>query len=110
MQTGVLYPTFELAGITYELRIDREILLYRLSRKGVTLGDLRGPKSYATLHDVLYAIIQDRFIGSAEDLVRLIASENKYLQMDQALAEVVKKVFPPPQAQAAATEPAPAIQ
>jgi len=99
--TGAAYPTIELAGVTYELRISREVLLYRLSRKGISLADLRGPKGFATLHDVLYAIVQDRYPGGVEDLVSLIQAEGKLKLLDVTLSEVVKKVFP-------STLPAPA--
>lgn len=111
MQTGIHYPTIELAGTSYELSITREILLYRLSRKGVSMADLRGAKGFAALHDILHAIIQDRYQGTVEDLVTLVQSEGKLQLLDTTIAEVVKKAFPPPQpAQAAATDTAPSIQ
>ena len=43
--TGALYPTIEIGGVSYELRISREVLLYRLSRKGISLADLRGRRA-----------------------------------------------------------------
>ena len=96
MKSGILYPTIELGGVSYELRISREILLYRLSAKGISMINLRGPKSFATLFDVLYAIVQDRYLGTVEELVSLVHEEQKVSAVDVAVAEVIKKVFPQP--------------
>lgn len=109
--TGIIYPEITLDDVTYTLKISREVLLYRLSAKGVRILDLRGPKSFATLFDLFHAIIQDRYSGTVEDLVTLAHAEDKVAQIDSAMAEVIKKVFPStPMVLVATQKDAPAVQ
>lgn len=92
--SGVGYPEITLGGITYTLRISREIWIFRLSELGVTLTDLIGPKRHSALIKTLYVIIAGRYQGTVEDLVTLIAAEGKLAAVDVAISDTIKKVFP----------------
>ena len=110
MQTGIEYPTITLGGVAYELRLSRHVLAFRLSKRGLTLADLRsGARQLSALYEVLHAMISDRYLGSVEDLVELVASEEKQRAVDQAVAAVIKKAFPLPVATPAG-EPKPLTQ
>ncbi len=102
--TGVIYPTLELGGKIYTVKFTRGGILYRLSKSGTNLADLRAGsnKSFATLCDVLHAAIFPEFTGDAEDLAELLMTEGKAGEAGLAISEALKKVFPPtPAAQAA---------
>lgn len=103
--TGITYPTIELGGKVYTVKFTRGGLLYRLSKQGTNLADLRGSRNFATLVDVLFAGLYGQYEGTSEDLAELILSENKSSAMDEVIAEALKKVTPSTNAAAAAAEP-----
>ena len=110
--TGVEYPTIELGGKVYTVRFTRGGILYRLNKNGINLAELGGARSFSTLIDVFHAALHGQYAGTPEDLAELVVSEEKAQAVDTAVAEALKKVFPPTQTAAvAAVEPAaPAVQ
>ncbi len=97
--TGIDYPTIELGGKTYTVKFTRGGLLYRLSKSGSSLADLRTNKNFATLIDILHAALHGQYDGTSLELAELISSSDdwieKYKQMDEAINEAIKKAFPP---------------
>lgn len=110
--TGITYPTLELGGKTYTVKFSRGGMLYRLSKTGTNLADLKGQKSFATLVDVLHAALFGQYQGTSEELADLLLSEGKAMAAGEAVSEALKKAFPPTQpiAEAAAVEKLPAVQ
>lgn len=115
--TGIIYPTIELEGKTYELKVTRGALLYRLSKAGVNIADIqRGDfRSYSAVMDVLFAMIQDQ--GSPFANAEMLAvhvqelGSDKVREIGNAVRAAVGKAFPPatPAAPAEANKQ-PAIQ
>lgn len=115
MQTGILYPTVELEGKSYELKVTRGVLLYRLSKAGINISDIHRNdfKSYAAVMDVLWALIQDQsppFIN-AEHLAAYVQEQgSEFVRgVGAAVREAVGKAFPPVTPPALATTQ-PAVQ
>ncbi len=107
--TGIQYPTLELGGVTYTVKFSRGGILYRLSKSGTNLSDLRAGsgKSFATVIDVLHAALFDQYMGDAESLAELVMSEDKIALASEVVSEALKKVFPPtPVAAPPADQPA----
>ncbi len=103
--TGILFPEVELAGVKYTLKFTREVLLYRLSRRGLDVGNLNVRlKALAAVVDFTYALIEDRFVGTADDLAQIILQENKVAVCADAIRDALGKVFPPTQAPVTAVE------
>jgi hypothetical protein len=109
--TGVVYPTIELGGVTYELRITRGALLYRISKNQVDMNDLGKDadprKRVAAVFDVLHAIIADKFQGSVEDLADVVIAEGKMKEATVGVLGAVGKVFPPAEPATPAVEATP---
>ena len=99
--TGIVYPTIEIEGKSYELKVSRGTLLYRLSARGVNLVDInRGDfKSYAAVMDVLFALIQDQGAPypNAEALAGAVQElgSDKVREIGNAVRTAVGKAFPP---------------
>jgi hypothetical protein len=97
--TGIDYPTIELDGKMYTVKFTRGALLYRLSKSGSSLADLRTNKNFATLIDILHAGLYGQYDGTSLELAELISSGDdfvaKYKQMDEVISEAIKKAFPP---------------
>lgn len=104
--TGVQYPEITLGGFTYVVKCTRAVLLYRLSRKGISFSDLNNPKTrYAALFEIFHAFIGDQAQGkSVEDFVQLASDENKVQAVDLAVGQAIPKVFPPTQVPAPVEE------
>lgn len=102
--TGITYPTIELGGKTYTVKFTRGGLLYRLSKQGVNLASLNSVNRFATLVDILFAGLYGQYEGTSEDLAELVLSENKSANMDDVIAEALKKVTPSSSAATAAAE------
>jgi len=109
--TGVVYPTIELGGVTYELRITRGALLYRISKNQIDMNDLGQDsdprKRVAAVFDVLHAIVAGKFQGSIEDLADLVITEGKMKDAATAVLLAVGKVFPPAEPATPAVEATP---
>lgn len=110
--TGIIYPTIELGGVTYELKFTRGALFYRLSRLGVDLGTAFTNITFSVRVDILHSIIAGtgpgKYAGTTEELADLVLTENKSKEVVELLLAALGKVFPPTQAaQAPATELAP---
>jgi len=101
--TGIIYPTITLGGIEYSIKFTRGALFYRLSKAGVDLNDLTSPKGFATMIDVLKAVITPAFTGDSESLAELVLNEGKSLAVGDAIREALGKAFPPTQTPAAGT-------
>ncbi len=105
--SGIEYPHVTLGGVTYEVKMTRGTLLYRLSRNGIDLRELTGPKAFSTMVDTLHACIQGHFRSNAESLAEVIMAEDKAVECSNAVNEALKKAFPPLNpAKLAAMEPA----
>lgn len=110
MDTGVIYPTIELGGVTYRGKVTRGALAYRLSKGAIDVSRLTS--SFSVLVDTLYALLQPEYNGSAEDLAEALTIENKRTDAAKVVFEALVKVFPSAQqAQPAAGDnAAPTIQ
>lgn len=107
--TGIVYPTIELGGKTYTVKFTRGGLLYRLSKSGTNIADLRNsPRYISTLIECLHAALFDQFGGTPIELAELVYDEDKISLVDQVVAEALKKVFPSPTK--AAVEPEAPVQ
>ena len=94
--TGIDYPRLTLGGVEYELKFTRGALLYRISRRGISVSTLRDPeRRIAAGVDILHAIIGDQFGGTPEQLADLVFTEEKFAEVIQAVTVAVGKVFPP---------------
>ena len=108
--TGVEYPQLTLGGVTYTLKLTRGQLMYRFSKRNISMGLRVGQAGIAMLADQLHAMIQGAYFGSPEDLLEMILGEDKLKETANAVDEAIKKVFPPPIQAATAAAPADAPQ
>jgi hypothetical protein len=95
--TGIIYPTIELGGVTYELKLTRDRIRFRMSDAGCNISDLRvvGVRSFAVIVRFLHCLISPTFAGTIEDLAEVIGGEEKLQEASLFLAEAIKKAFPP---------------
>jgi len=101
--TGIDYPTLELGGTKYTLKVTRGAMVFRLSDAGINLSELsNGPRVVSTLIKVLHAAILDQYSGTPEQLCELVLSEDKMKEAGEAVRAALGKVFPTTQIPAAA--------
>jgi hypothetical protein len=101
--TGVTYPTIELGGVTYELKVTREAAIYRVGKNGLNFSDLNEQaKRPVAVADFMHVMMDPRFQGSAEDVFTLIMKEGKIGEATAAVFTALGKVFPSPIKTAAA--------
>lgn len=98
METGIEYPTIDLQGVAFTLKFTRGGLLYRLSKTGTQLSDMRagGTRSFSALIEVLHAALYGQFIGTCDQLAEIVheAGREKILEARIAIDAALGKVFP----------------
>lgn len=106
--TGGDFPTIELQGATFTLRFTRGGLLYRLSKSGTNIADMRagGTKSFSAVVEVLHAALYGQFSGTPDQLADIVmdGGQEKIREARIAIDLALGKVFPSTLATAATGE------
>jgi hypothetical protein len=93
--SGVIYPTVELGGVMYTLRLTQGIARFRLSDAGLGALEFAGARQFASLCKALHILLDGQFPGSVDQLSELVHNENKLVQVDQAIGLAIKKASGP---------------
>jgi hypothetical protein len=95
--TGSKYPTVTLGGVTYPVKVTREILLYRMIQKGIDFSNKNNrPKALEMICETIHFLIADHFHGTVEDLAQLIIQENKIIECGAAIKQLLETETVPP--------------
>jgi len=93
--TGIDYPTLELGGVKYTLKVTRGVMIFRLSDAGINLAEINVHiKAVSAIIKVLHAMLLEQYTGTPEQLCELVLAEDKMKLAAQAVRDALGKVFP----------------